>query len=149
MFLPSIILINFLILAIIINDDPNIFEIVKSLRELQNTKENLLKEQRDEQVLNHQLEIEGYIKNLSESELAHTVALAKMMHEKRMAEIDKEIVQELDKTVAEQQNTLAALRIPGFYETSDKKKIITQCHLLRFILRIQKMLENPPDLARY
>lgn len=117
---------------------------------MQNTKENILKEQRDEQVLAHQLEIEGYIKTLSDSsELAHTVALTKMMHEKRMAEIDKEIVCQLDKTVAEQQNTLAALRIPGFYETSDKKKIITQCHLLRFILRIQKMLENPQDLARY
>lgn len=133
---------EFFLLAIIVNEDANIFEIVKSLRELQNTKEKLLKNQRDELVLAHQREIEDYTRSLSESELAHTVALAKIQHEKRMIENDKEIVQQLDKMMTEQQITLRALNFPGFFETSDNKKIATQMHLLRCVLRLQKLLEN-------
>lgn len=90
----------------------------------------------------HQREIEEYTRALDESELAHTVALTKIQHEKKMREIDKNIVDQLDNGVKEQQQTLLALEIPGFYETQDSKTIVTQMHLLKFLIRLQKSLES-------
>lgn len=101
-----------------------------------------MKKQRDEQIFAHQREIEDYTRTLSESELAHTVVLAKIQHEKKMREIDKNIVDQLDIAVQEQQQTLCQLKVPGFYETSDSKSVITQMHLLSFLLRLQKLLET-------
>lgn len=123
-------------------EDPNIFEIVLGLRDLQNSTEKLLKKQRDDEILKQQQEIENYTRTLSESELAHTVALAKIQHQKMIKQIDKEIVDQLDASVKEQQQTLASLQIPGFYETSDSKCIVTQMHLMSFLLKLQKMLET-------
>ena len=104
--------------------------------------EKILKQQRDEQILAHQKEIEEYTRTLEESELAHTVALTKIQHEKKMKQFDKNIVDQLDMAVKEQQQTLYALKIPGFYETQDNKTIITQMHLLKFLIRLQKSLES-------
>lgn len=129
-------------LANVLVEDPNIFEIVKGLRDCQNATEKILKKQRDEQIFAHQREIEDYTRSLSESELAHTVVLAKIQHEKKMKEIDKNIVDQLDVAVQEQQQTLCQLKVPGFYETSDSKSVITQMHLLSFLLRLQKLLET-------
>lgn len=124
-------------------EDPTIFEILKGLLEYQNTKEKVLKQQRDEQILAHQKDIENYTRTLSDSELAHTVALAKKQHQNAMKEIDRKIVQQLDDEVKDQQRTLCLLKIPGFYETSDNKAIVTQMHLVSLLLRIQKTMETP------
>lgn len=78
---------------------------------------------------------------MSETELAHTVALAQVQHEKKMQEIDKLIIQQLDNSVREQQQTLFALKVPGFFESKDAKVITTQMHLFSFILRLQKLIE--------
>lgn len=93
----------------------------------------------------HQKEIENYTRSLSESELAHTIHLARMQHEKKMKEIDRSIVLSLDEAVLEQQSTLFALQIPGFYESSDTKILTTQMHLFSFLLRLQKLLESHTD----
>lgn len=58
-----------------------------------------------------------------------------------MREIDKLIIQELDKAVQEQQQTLFALKVPGFFESLDPKVITTQMHLFSFLLRLQKLME--------
>lgn len=122
--------------------DANIFEIVKGLKEYQNATEKMLKQQRDDKILANQREIEEYTRSLCESELAHTVTLVKMQHEKMLREIDLNIIQQLDDAVKEQQETLLALNIPGFYDTSDPKAIITQMHLINFILKIQRLLDS-------
>lgn len=128
--------------ANVLVEDPNIFEIVKGLIDCQKCHEKILKQQRDEQILIHQREIEEYTRCLEESELAHTVALAKIQHEKKMREIDRNIVDQLDLAVKEQQQTLFALKVPGFYETLDSKTIVTQMHLFKFLIRLQKSLES-------
>lgn len=112
------------------------------MKECQNATEKILKQQRDEQIIANQREIEDYTRSLSESELAHTVTLVKMQHEKKLREIDLNIMQQLDNAVKEQQETLFALSIPGFYETSEPKAIITQMHLINFILKIQRTLDS-------
>lgn len=111
---------------------------------MQNAKERLLKNQRDEQILAHQKEIEEYTrdKRLDESELAHTVALVKIQHEKKMNDIDAQIMQELDAMVVEQQNTLRTLQFPGFFETQDIMQVKTQMHLFSMVLKLGKVLEN-------
>lgn len=129
-------------LANILLEDPTIFEIVKGLKDLQNETERYLKKNRNEAEGEHQKEIEEFMSNLSENELAHTVALAKLQHAKRMADIDKRIIESIDSSVKEQQQTLFALKIPGFYETTDGKAITTQMHLFAFLLRLQKLLET-------
>lgn len=128
--------------ANILVTDENILEIVKGLRECQNATEKILRQQRDEQIFANQREIEEYTRALSESELAHTVPLVKIQHEKKLKEVELSILQQLDNAVKEQQQTLFALSIPGFYETVDPKEIITQMHLINFILKIQKNLES-------
>lgn len=123
-------------------EDPNIFKIINGLIDIQNCQEKILKQQRDEQILAHQKEIEEYTRTLDESELAHTVALTKIQHEKKMREIDRNIVDQLDAAVKEQQQTLFQLKIPGFYETQDQKTIITQMYLLKFLIKLQNSLES-------
>lgn len=118
---------------------------MKGLKDCQNATEKILKQKRDEQILLHQKEIENYTRSLSENELAHTVSLAKQQHEKKMKEIDRNIVDQLDGAVLEQQQTLLALQMPGFYESSDTKIIITQMHLFSFLLRLQKLLETQTE----
>lgn len=125
--------------------DPNIFEIIKGLIDCQNATEKNLQQQRNEQIASYQREIEVYTRTLSESELAHTVALARIQHEKTMREIDKGIVLQLDEAVTEQQTTLYALKIPGFYVSSERKAIETQMHLFNFLkelLRVRGFLDN-------
>ena len=85
--------------------------IVQCLRENQNSTEKILKSQRDEQVLKHQKEIEKYTRSLSESELAHTAALAKLQHAKELKESDKSIIIKLNSIVTEQQSTLFKLNV--------------------------------------
>lgn len=123
-------------------EDANIFEILKGLKECQNTTETILKSQRDEQVLANQREIENYTRNLSENELAHTVTLARIQHAKKIREIDLNIIQQLDNSVKEQQQTLHALNIPGFYETNDSQAICLQMHLIAMCMKIQKSVES-------
>lgn len=107
---------------------------MKGLMECQNCHEKILKQQRD------QRELEEY---QDESELDHTVALAaKIQHEKKMKEIDKNIIDQLDNGVNEQQALLALLIPWGFYETQDNKQILTQMHLVKFLIRLQKSLEK-------
>lgn len=115
---------------------------MRGLREYQNKLEDCLKEQRDEEVLKHQKEIEEYTRILSESELSHTVALAKLQHDKKMKEMDRMIMEKLDETTEEQQQTLQLLKVPGFYVSKENKVIVTQMHLLSFLLKLQKILEN-------
>lgn len=100
---------------------------------------------RNNQILLYQREIEGYTRTLDETELTHTVALAKIQHEKKMREIDKDIVLQLDEAVKEQQLTLYTLKIPGFFVTSDKISVETQMHLFNFLkelLRVQDALDK-------
>lgn len=123
-------------------DDPTIFQIVQCLRDNQNSTEKILKSQRDEQILAHQKEIEIYTRTLTESELAHTVALSKIQHAKKMKEFDKEIINKLNGIVTEQQQTLCTLRVPGFYETFESKAVITQMHLLSFMIKLQQLVES-------
>lgn len=122
--------------------DPVIFDVVRELRECQNTAEKLLKKQRDEQTLLHQKEIENYTRTLNDTELGHTVQLCKIQYDKKLKEMDKNIVNELDVTVKEQQQTLQALKVPGFFESDDPKDILVQMHLLSFLLRLQKLLSE-------
>ena len=112
------------------------------MRDLQNATERILKQRRNELIGSQQKEIEEYTKTLSESELVHTVGLIKIQHDRKIKEMDMEIVKQLDNSVLEQQQTLAALNIPGFYETSENKSVTTQMHLFHFLLRLQKMLET-------
>lgn len=128
-------------LANILVEDENIFEIIKGLKDCQNATERILKQQRNDQVSVHEKEIEEYTKVLNETELAHTVSLARVQHEKKMREIDKLIIQQLDDSVREQQQTLFALKVPGFHESMDTKVITIQMHLFSFLLRLQKLLE--------
>lgn len=134
--------IKLFILANILVEDPTVFEIVQELKNIQNETERFLKKGRNDAEAEHQREVEEYTNTLSENELAHTVALVKIQHEQRMKEIDKKILKSLDEVVLEQQQTLVALNIPGFYETTDSKAQTTQMHLFAFLLRLQKLLEN-------
>lgn len=111
--------------------------------ECQNTTEKILKNQRDDFVIKYQQEIEEYTRTLIESELTHTLSIAKIQHEKRMKEIDKQIINQLDETLKEQQQTLALLNLPGFIETKDKDLIKMQMNQLFLILKLQmKLKEN-------
>lgn len=130
-----------LLVANILVEDQNIFEIIKGLKDCQNATERILKQQRNDQISIHEKEIDEYTNSLSELELAHTVALAQVQHEKKMREIDKRIIQQLDDSVREQQQTLFLLKVPGFFESLDAKVITTQMHLFSFLLRLQKLIE--------
>lgn len=129
---------NIIPTALLVLDDPTIFQIVQCLRENQNSTEKILRSQRDEQsiinyfpvflmfchfiiqVLKHQKEIEKYTKSLAENELAHTVALAKIQHAKELKDIDKSIILKLNSIVTEQQTTLFKLNVSLFYQIFSK-----------------------------
>lgn len=131
--------------ANILIEDPNIFEIIKGLIDCQNATEKNLQEYRNNHISLYQREIENYTRTLDESELAHTVALAKLQHEKKMREIDKDIVLQLDEAVKEQQQTLYTLKIPGFFVTTERILIETQMHLFNFLkelLKVKDALDN-------
>lgn len=63
----------------------------------------------------------------------------KIKHNKRLRELDKQSILQLDKKVTDQQIILQQAGIPGFYATSNPKEIIIQMHLLDFILRLSKL----------
>lgn len=59
-----------------------------------------------------------------------------------MKEFDKEIINKLNSIVTEQQQTLFTLKVPGFYETFESKAVITQMHLLSFMIKLQQLVET-------
>jgi flagellar biosynthesis regulator FlbT len=59
-----------------------------------------------------------------------------------MKEFDKSIILKLNAIVTEQQQTLFALRVPGFYETFENKAVITQMHLLSFMIKLQQIMDS-------
>lgn len=120
--------------------DENIFEVIEKLKEYQNLSEEIHKKERDEEVLKNQREVEEYVRNLDESELAHTLTLVSQQHQKKLNEMDKAIIRKLDEIKSEQQVTLHSLNLPGFFETNDTKTIMIQMNLLNFIFRLQKLL---------
>lgn len=109
--------------------------------ECQNATEKILKNKRDEHILSYQQEIEEYSRTLSENELNHTLNMAKIQHEKKMKEVDKQIISQLDETLIEQQQTLG-LFLPGFIETQDKDIIKIQMNQLFLILKLHIKLEQ-------
>lgn len=124
-------------------NDEHIFEVVGKLNEYQNATEDVLKKQRDDLILENQKEIESYVQKLNDSdEVVHTVQLLKKQHAKKLKDLDKAIVQNLDSLVLEQQHTLQVLNLPAFSETFDSKSIITQMHLLSMILKLQKLVNG-------
>lgn len=127
-----------IIVANAVVDDPNILEIVIGLRDCQRSMEEILKKKRDELILAHQKEIDDYTRTLGEDELAHTIQLVRMQHENKLREMDKTIMDSLDASVAEQQQCLQSLNIPGFHVTMDTLSVVTQMHLFSFLLKLQK-----------
>lgn len=124
-------------------NDEHIFEVVGKLNELQNATEDVLKKQRDDLILENQKEIESYVQKLNDSEeVVHTVQLLKKQHAKKLKELDKLIVQNLDSLVLDQQKTLQVLNLPAFTETFDTKSVVVQMHLLSMILKLQKLLST-------
>lgn len=132
-----------LISANVLANDEHIFEVVSKLNEFQNLAEDMYKKQRDALILENQKEIENYVKTLNDNEeVLHTIHLVKKQHSKKLKELDKAIVENLDLIVKQQQQTLQVLNLPGFYETADTKSITVQMHLLSFILKLQKVLNG-------
>lgn len=109
--------------------------------ECQNATEKILKNQRDEHILSYQREIEEYTRSLSENELNHTLTMAKIQHEKKMKEFDKQIIMKLDETLTEQQQTLGIF-LPGFMETQDKDTIKIQMNQIFLILQLYMKLDE-------
>lgn len=72
-------------------------------------------------------------------ELDHILALMKLKHSKQLREKDMELVLHLDQKVRDQQSTLQAAGVPGFYITDNPKEIKIQMFLLDFILRLSRL----------
>jgi hypothetical protein len=114
--------------------------VLEKLKEYQNLSEEIYKKERDEEILKNQKEIEDYVRTLDETELAHTLTLVRQQHQKRLTELDKNLILKLDEIKSEQQSTLYSLNLPGFFESNDSKVITIQMNLLNFILRLEKLL---------
>ncbi|KAK3097832.1 hypothetical protein FSP39_013597 [Pinctada imbricata] len=138
--------------------DGTLFEIVRSLQEVQHLEEKHLSSQRiklvnDHKAQRHELQ-KKHKEMLQDCQMKpHTVALVeaqiereKETSEKRFEEEakkrDMKIIMELDQKVMDQQSTLEKAGVPGFFVTNNKVDVRLQMYLLEFITRLNHM--KPP-----
>uniref|UniRef100_A0A9J2PHQ8 Protein DGCR6 n=2 Tax=Ascaris TaxID=6251 RepID=A0A9J2PHQ8_ASCLU len=95
--------------------DGTVFQIVDSLKDLQQLAEKQLYDERQ--------------KHLAELQMAPDL-------DEQMKRIDMNIVSELDKIMAQQQNTLARAGVPGFRITNNPLEINLQMEMIRFIMTL-------------
>uniref|UniRef100_A0A0N5AK41 Gonadal protein gdl n=1 Tax=Syphacia muris TaxID=451379 RepID=A0A0N5AK41_9BILA len=95
--------------------DGTVFAIVDSLKDLQRMRETQLYDNRQQRLVELQT-----VPDLEE----------------QMRLIDVNIVRELDKIVAEQQNTLSRAGVPNFHTTKDENEIVLQMEIIRFIMTV-------------
>lgn len=95
--------------------DGTVFAIVDSLKDLQRMRETQLYDNRQQRLVELQT-----VPDLEE----------------QMRLIDVNIVQELDKIVAEQQNTLSRAGVPNFHVSKSENEIVLQMEIIRFITTI-------------
>ncbi|VDN59201.1 unnamed protein product [Dracunculus medinensis] len=106
--------------------DGTVFPIVESLADLQNMTERQLFANRQQQLI----------------ELQSVPDL-----DTRMRLIDMDIVYELDKITTQQQDTLARAGVPGFRITKNCREIILQMAIIRFIVGVQKKIQNLSNIS--
>ncbi|CAD5110821.1 unnamed protein product [Dimorphilus gyrociliatus] len=140
----------------LLND--SVFEICRTLREVQHLEEKNLFSSRvkmvNEQVVSKQEVISKHREKiqscLSEPENLQAVQAqcekeAKefdLKCEDELKKKDMRIIMELDQKVMDQQVTLEKLGIPGFYVTNKEIEMQVQMCLLEFILKLQNSQEN-------
>ncbi|KHN76125.1 Protein DGCR6 [Toxocara canis] len=95
--------------------DGTVFQIVDSLKDLQQLNEKQLYDERQ--------------KRLAELQMVPDL-------EEQMKRIDMNIMDELDKIVAQQQSTLARAGVPGFRVTNNPFEINLQMEMIRFIMTL-------------
>lgn len=135
--------------------DGTVFEIVKSLHEVQQLEERNLSHQRQRLVNDHKAqkhELQKRHKELLQSCQCkpHNLPLVEAQIEREKEAVikrcdeevkkkDMKIILELDQKVMDQQVMLEKAGVPGFFVTNNKLDIRLQMYLLEFIIRLSHM----------
>ena len=130
-----------------------IFEIVKSLTEVQNATEKQLFRERlamlrgqSQEKFDFQTKYQEKICDISDptqvvkmtEDLEDERKKMDTKHSKTLKEFDKNIVLKLDQQLKDQQSTLCRAGVPGIEETQDIIGIKVQMHLLKCIMHLGK-----------
>lgn len=132
--------------------DGSVFEIVQQLLEIQHLTEKSLYNQRLQLQKEHQvlrqalrrkhLEAQQFCwpHNLKVLQAAQQRELEAMKHRIREEQqaMDRKIVLELDRKVAEQQSILERAGVAGFYVTTNPQELMLQMNLLELIRKLQQ-----------
>lgn len=133
--------------------DGTVFEIVRSLSEVQHLEEKNLNNQRIKQVNDHKAQKHEMLKKHKELIQAceikpHNLPLVTTQVEREREIMNKRIedevkkrdmktIMELDQKVMDQQVTLEKAGVPGFFVTNNPAEIRLQMYLLEFINRLR------------
>ncbi|XP_076466510.1 protein DGCR6-like [Babylonia areolata] len=132
--------------------DGTVFEILKTLKELQYLEEKSRSTQRQRIVHEHKAQRhemekkhkELRLQNLNrphnlpvvESQIKREMEMLKKRCDEELRRKDFQIMQELDKKVMDQQGVLEKAGAPGFFVTNNRQEIQTQMYLLDFMCRV-------------
>ncbi|KAK3578537.1 hypothetical protein CHS0354_025247 [Potamilus streckersoni] len=133
--------------------DATVFEIVHSLKEVQQLEEKNLFNQRNKLVNDHKAqkhEMQRKHREMLQTCQPHNQALVQAQIDRELETLerrceeevrrkDMKIILELDQKLIDQQNILEKAGVPGFFVTNKPQDIRLQMYLLEFIQRLSQM----------